>query len=101
MISLLEHLWRVGVVHVYLALLLLKIVQLVLLSSDQKGLPAAVSFAPFMAKNTFDGVPYAEACRRLEEAGAAVVGLNCARGPTTMMPMMKEIRQACKARKCN
>ncbi|KAK7102924.1 betaine--homocysteine S-methyltransferase 1-like [Littorina saxatilis] len=61
-----------------------------------KGLPAAVSFIPHEGKTTFDGVPFGEACRRLEEAGAAVVGLNCGRGPTIIMPIMKEIRKACK-----
>lgn len=48
--------------------------------------------------STTDGVPYPEACRRLEEAGACVVGLNCTYGPTTMLPLMREIRQACKVR---
>ena len=43
-----------------------------------------------------DGVTYREACRRLEEAGAAVVGLNCSRGPVSLLPLLKEVRQACK-----
>nr|KAG5708418.1 hypothetical protein BaRGS_026145 [Batillaria attramentaria] len=62
-----------------------------------KGLPAAVSFIPHEKDKTFDGVPYGEACRRLEEAGAAVVGLNCGRGPRLMMENMKEVRKACKS----
>ena len=44
----------------------------------------------------FDGVPIVEACRRLEEEGAAVVGLNCGRGPATMVPLLKEIKKVCK-----
>jgi len=32
-----------------------------------------------------------EACRRLRDAGADVVGLNCIRGPWTMLPVLKEI----------
>jgi betaine-homocysteine S-methyltransferase len=41
-----------------------------------------------------DGVTPAEACRRLEAAGADVVGLNCSRGPQTMLPLLGEIREA-------
>ena len=32
--------------------------------------------------------------RRLEDAGADVVGLNCIRGPATMLPMLEAIRAA-------
>jgi betaine-homocysteine S-methyltransferase len=35
-----------------------------------------------------------DACRRLADAGAEVVGLNCIRGPTTMLPLLREIRGA-------
>ena len=35
-----------------------------------------------------------EACRRLEDAGADVVGLNCSRGPATMLPAIAQIRKA-------
>lgn len=50
---------------------------------------------------TFDGIPIGEACRRLEEQGASAVGLNCARGPATMIPLMKEVRKACKVSSCD
>jgi len=40
---------------------------------------------------THDGLPIAEACKRLEENGAAVVGLNCTRGPGTMLPILDDI----------
>ena len=36
------------------------------------------------------GLDAAEACRRLEEAGADVVGLNCSRGPATMLPLIAQ-----------
>lgn len=36
----------------------------------------------------------ADACRRLEDAGAAVVGMNCCRGPATMLPQLLEVRRA-------
>ena len=32
-----------------------------------------------------------EACRRLKDAGADVVGLNCARGPWTMLPLLEDL----------
>ena len=32
-----------------------------------------------------------EACRRLKDAGADVVGLNCIRGPWTMLPLLEEL----------
>ncbi|XP_048769994.1 betaine--homocysteine S-methyltransferase 1-like [Ostrea edulis] len=61
-----------------------------------KGVPAVITFAPYCPDETVDGVPIPEACRRLEDAGAAVVGVNCARGPKTMIPLLKDIRKACK-----
>ena len=38
-----------------------------------------------------DGVKIVEACQRLDAAGADVVGLNCTRGPATMLPLLREI----------
>ena len=35
-----------------------------------------------------------ETCKRLADAGADVVGLNCIRGPDTMLPLLKRIRSA-------
>ena len=43
---------------------------------------------------TREGYPPAEACKRLRDAGAEIVGLNCARGPATMLPLLREIRDA-------
>ncbi|RUS81983.1 hypothetical protein EGW08_010252 [Elysia chlorotica] len=61
-----------------------------------KGTPAVVTLVPGARAVTFDGVPYPEACLMLEEAGAAVVGLNCGRGPETMLPLIAEVRKVCK-----
>jgi len=61
-----------------------------------KGLPAVVTLTAFAPDVTLDFVPFPEACRQLEMAGAAVVGLNCTRGPSTMLALLKEIRKACK-----
>ncbi|XP_038059787.1 betaine--homocysteine S-methyltransferase 1-like isoform X2 [Patiria miniata] len=46
---------------------------------------------------TVDGVDYVDAFNKLAEAGADVVGLNCARGPATMLPIMEEAVKVCKA----
>lgn len=59
------------------------------------GLPAVVTFAAHGEK-TEDGYEWDEACRMLEEKGADVVGLNCTRGPDTMLPILKKIRKAVK-----
>ena len=67
-----------------------------LLNCFQTGLPAVITMTAYFPDVTTDGVTLPEACRRLEVAGAAVVGLNCGRGPRTMIPLMREIRKACK-----
>jgi betaine-homocysteine S-methyltransferase len=58
------------------------------------GLPAMVTFASVQPSTTYDGYEYVEACRRLADAGAALVGLNCSRGPATMLPLLEAIRAA-------
>ncbi|ESP04077.1 hypothetical protein LOTGIDRAFT_230320 [Lottia gigantea] len=60
-----------------------------------QGLPAVVNLAPPAIDSTCDGVPYDVACKKLEDLGADVVGLNCSRGPATMMPIMRKIRKTC------
>jgi len=63
-----------------------------------KGIPAVMMFNPTGREVSRDpvGVRWGECCRVMEEMGAAVVGLNCGRGPATIMHTMKEIRAACK-----
>jgi betaine-homocysteine S-methyltransferase len=56
------------------------------------GLPSVINFGSVHAE-TKDGYSYAEACRILRDRGADVVGLNCSRGPATMLPLVKEIRE--------
>jgi methionine synthase I (cobalamin-dependent) len=58
------------------------------------GLPAMVTLAPTQPDRTRDGYEYAEACRILEAEGAQIVGLNCDRGPATMLPLITGIREA-------
>lgn len=58
------------------------------------GLPAVVTVVPHRDPATREGVQPAEACKALEQAGADVVGLNCSRGPRTMLPLLRSIRSA-------
>jgi betaine-homocysteine S-methyltransferase len=58
--------------------------------------PAVVTFSIHREEHTREGWSAAETCQRLEAAGADVVGLNCHRGPDTMLPLLKEIRGAVK-----
>jgi betaine-homocysteine S-methyltransferase len=58
------------------------------------GLPAVVTLAIHQAEQTRDGWSPEDACRRLADAGADVVGLNCIRGPDTMLPLIARIREA-------
>jgi len=60
----------------------------------ETGLPSVITLAVHKEPVTLDGWTPAEACKRLEDAGADVVGLNCIRGPGTMMPLLREIREA-------
>jgi betaine-homocysteine S-methyltransferase len=62
----------------------------------QAALPAVITLAIHREPVTREGLSPAEACRRLEAAGADVVGLNCIRGPRTMLPLLAPIREAVK-----
>ena len=55
------------------------------------GLECVATLAVFRDPVTFDGVDVVEACRRLAAAGADVVGLNCMRGPQTMLGLLAPI----------
>ncbi len=57
-------------------------------------LPAVITMAIHTSGTTREGVDPVEACKRLADAGADVVGLNCARGPRTMLPILRGIRAA-------
>ena len=58
------------------------------------GLPAVVTLSVPRHGVTREGWTPDEACRRLEERGADVVGVNCARGPRTTLPLARAIREA-------
>jgi betaine-homocysteine S-methyltransferase len=58
------------------------------------GLPAVITLAVHRAPRTRDDLTPEEACKRLAGAGADVVGLNCSRGPWTMLPLLQRICSA-------
>jgi betaine-homocysteine S-methyltransferase len=55
------------------------------------GLPAVITFGS-THEELQDSFSFVEGCRVLDERGADVVGLNCSRGPRTMMPIIEAIR---------
>ena len=62
----------------------------------ETGLPCVLTIAP-MAENIMrDGVGIVETMQELEQRGADVVGMNCFRGPETMMPYLIEARKVLK-----
>jgi betaine-homocysteine S-methyltransferase len=58
------------------------------------GKVAVITLAMHQAEVTREEWSVADACKRIEQAGADVVGLNCIRGPKTMMPLLEAIRAA-------
>jgi betaine-homocysteine S-methyltransferase len=59
-------------------------------------LPAMVTLATVRPEGTRDGYQYDEACKILEDNGADVVGLNCDRGPATLLPILEKVRKKVK-----
>lgn len=55
-------------------------------------LPAMVTLASVQPDQTRDGYDYVEACKILADHGADIVGLNCDRGPATMLPIIEKVR---------
>jgi len=62
----------------------------------RSGHAAVTTLAMHQSDLTRENWSVVDACRRLDAAGADVVGLNCIRGPATMMPLLKEVRAAVK-----
>ncbi|HLH99579.1 MAG TPA: homocysteine S-methyltransferase family protein [Acidimicrobiales bacterium] len=60
---------------------------------QELSLPAMVTFASIRDAGTYDGYSYVDACRAAADHGAAIVGLNCSRGPETMLPLLARIRE--------
>jgi len=60
------------------------------------GHTAVITLAIHTSGLTREGWTPEDACKRLEDGGADVVGLNCSRGPKTMLPLLGRIRKAVK-----
>jgi betaine-homocysteine S-methyltransferase len=56
--------------------------------------PAVVTIAPMGQNVLRDNWDIVDTCKELEQRGADVVGMNCFRGPATMMPYLTQIRDA-------
>ena len=59
-------------------------------------LPSVITIAPYGQNIMRDGVSILDTCKELEQQGGDVVGMNCHRGPNTMLPYLKEIRKSLK-----
>lgn len=57
-------------------------------------LPAVITLNLHEQPRTREGTTLPDAMRRLADAGAEVVGLNCAWGPRTMLPLLAELVDA-------
>ena len=58
----------------------------------ETGLPSVITLAIHQEGTTREGWTPEDACKRFEDAGADVVGVNCTRGPATMLPLLEKIR---------
>jgi len=58
------------------------------------GLPVMITLSFEKEPRTYEGDSPGEAARKLADAGADVVGINCLRNPEQTLPLMPEIRQA-------
>lgn len=74
--------------HLGEALIALKVIK-------EAGIPSLITFIP-MSEKSLDGYTWEEACQKLNDNGADIVGLNCGRGPDTVYGLLKNIRGAVK-----
>ena len=58
------------------------------------GLPAVVTISPMSGEEMRDGKSIVDTCKELADKGAEVTGMNCFRGPNTMMPHIRKIRES-------
>ncbi len=57
----------------------------------QTKLPAVITMAFHRADTTREGHTPGECCKQIADGGAEVVGLNCCRGPWTMLPLLEDV----------
>jgi betaine-homocysteine S-methyltransferase len=55
------------------------------------GLPSVITLAIHRTGKTAEDIDIAEALQKLVDEGATVVGFNCARGPATIIPLLREV----------
>ena len=60
---------------------------------QKAGLPSVINLAPMAENFMQDEISIIDTCKELEQRGADVVGMNCFRGPATMMPYLRKIRK--------
>jgi betaine-homocysteine S-methyltransferase len=58
------------------------------------GLPVMTTMSYEADPHAYEGDTPAECARKLADAGADVVGVNCLRGPDHTLPLMQEVREA-------
>tara|TARA_Y100000748_G_scaffold148065_1_gene123864 strand:- start:74 stop:1129 length:1056 start_codon:yes stop_codon:yes gene_type:complete len=63
---------------------------------QKSGLPSVITIAPMGVNEMMDGVSVLDTLKELEQRGADVVGMNCFRGPKTMMPFLRQARKVLK-----
>ena len=67
---------------------------LALAAIKRSGKPAVMTLSVPREGRMRDGWTLTETAKRLQDGGADVVGLNCARGPATTLPLVREVRSA-------
>jgi len=67
---------------------------LALQAIKEVGLPSVITLSFHQSDQTRDDVPLQEAFRQLKAQGADVVGINCHRGPSTILPLLVNLREA-------
>jgi len=68
--------------------------ELALAAIREAGLPSVITLVVDHDDAMRDGPALNDACQRLVDAGADVVGLNCSRGPATMVPLLAPLVDA-------
>jgi betaine-homocysteine S-methyltransferase len=62
--------------------------------AKRTGLPVVLTMSYEAEPHTYEGDTPAQAARKLADAGADVVGINCLRGPEHALPLMGEVAAA-------
>jgi betaine-homocysteine S-methyltransferase len=57
------------------------------------GIPSVINLTIPANGKTLEGINIDEACYRLQQEGADVIGLNCAAGPQTILPFIAKVRK--------